>query len=254
MRIRSSLIAAWTVALTATVALAANILTFSEHPSITSNNQQLTVCATVTGVGNEDLTVVVTSTATTTCTNKGQNVPGGLTETVSGHGVEHLHPENGRASFCVTTRPGQQPVSGRHASVDLVLERAHPGLSGRQARPAADLLASTKRRLGTPPPRRPSGPREVAPTPAPLTPRSCPSTSSRCPNECGSYDRRAPRSWRCSSVRFPRSRRRRGSSPSRCNRPSRSRSRARRARRWRGIATAPPTGSGACSGRCSTRP
>ena len=107
MRIRSSLIAAWTVALTATVALAANPH-FLGTPSITSNNQQLTVCATVTGVGNEDLTVVVTSTATTTCTNKGQNVPGGLTETVSGT-ASNIHPENGRASFCVTTGRASNP-------------------------------------------------------------------------------------------------------------------------------------------------
>ena len=107
MRTRSSLIAAWTVALTSTVALAANPH-FLGSPTFTSNNQRLTVCATVTGVGNQDLTVVVTATATTTCRNKGGNVPPGLTETVSGTAT-NIHPENGRADFCVTTGSASNP-------------------------------------------------------------------------------------------------------------------------------------------------
>ena len=66
------------------------------------------MCGTIAGLGNEDVTVVVSATATTTCTNKGDNVPPGLTETVSGT-VSNLHPENGRLSFCVTTNAPSDP-------------------------------------------------------------------------------------------------------------------------------------------------
>jgi len=40
--------------------------------------------------------------------SKGDNVPPGLTETVSGT-VSNLHPENGRLSFCVTTNAPSDP-------------------------------------------------------------------------------------------------------------------------------------------------
>jgi hypothetical protein len=98
---------ACTALLVAGVAFAANAH-FLGSPTVTQQDRKLTVCGTVAGLGNEDVTVVVSATATTTCTNKGDNVPPGLTETVSGK-VSNLHPENGRLDFCVTTNAPSDP-------------------------------------------------------------------------------------------------------------------------------------------------
>jgi hypothetical protein len=95
------------VLLVAGVAFAANAH-FLGAPSVTQKNRQLTICGTVAGLGNQDVTVVVSAKATTTCTNKGGNPPPGLVETVSGS-VSNLHPDNGRVSFCVTTSAPSDP-------------------------------------------------------------------------------------------------------------------------------------------------
>lgn len=107
MRNKSFVAAAWIVALMATAALAAGAH-FLGTPTFSTSNQRLTVCASVAGLGNQDITVVVTATATTNCTNKGNNVPPGLTETVSGS-KSNIHTENGRADFCVTTDSASNP-------------------------------------------------------------------------------------------------------------------------------------------------
>jgi hypothetical protein len=93
--------------LVAGVAFAANAH-FIGEPTVTQQNRQLKVCGSVAGLGNENVTVVVSATATTTCTNKGGNVPPGQVETVSGT-VSNLKPENGRVNFCVTTNAPANP-------------------------------------------------------------------------------------------------------------------------------------------------
>ena len=107
MRIRSFAGAILIVALTAVVAIAAGAH-FLGTPTLSTDSQKLTVCASVAGLGNADISVTVSATATTTCTNKGNNVPPGQTETVSGS-KSNIHTENGRADFCVTTNSASNP-------------------------------------------------------------------------------------------------------------------------------------------------
>jgi hypothetical protein len=96
-----------TLLLIAGVAFAANAH-FIGSPTVSQQNRQLKVCGSVAGLGNENVTVVVSATATTTCTNKGGNPPPGQKETVSGT-VSDLKPENGRVNFCVTTNAPANP-------------------------------------------------------------------------------------------------------------------------------------------------
>ncbi len=90
-----------------TTAIAANVH-FVSGPTVSTNNRQVTVCGKLAGLGNQDVRVVVSATATTICTNRGNNVPPGQTETVSGS-VSRLRPENGTVSFCVTSGQAGNP-------------------------------------------------------------------------------------------------------------------------------------------------
>ena len=91
----------------ATVALFAANPHFLEGPTATDLGTTLKVCGSIAGLGNEDITIVVTATgdATGTCTNKGKNEPPGqnpLKRTTEAK-ITNLEPKNGRVDFCVTT-------------------------------------------------------------------------------------------------------------------------------------------------------
>src|SRR5512132_1350827 len=85
----------------ATVALAANVH-FTSGPDFSSSNGALRACGTIAGLGNQDVTIRLSATATTQCVNKGGNPPPGQRTTVTGS-VSNLEPKNGSLSFCVTT-------------------------------------------------------------------------------------------------------------------------------------------------------
>jgi hypothetical protein len=105
---RKTILSTVSIMLVAAVAIAANVH-FIGSPKITENgNRSLTVCGTLAGLGNQDVTVEVSATASTTCTNRGSNDPPGLKETVSGS-VSNLHPENGSVKFCATTSGAGDP-------------------------------------------------------------------------------------------------------------------------------------------------
>src|SRR5947209_8545613 len=67
---------------------------FVSGPTFSTSNGALTVSGKIAGLGNKDVTIVVSAQATVTCTNNGGNVPPGQTQTVSGS-VSNLRPENG---------------------------------------------------------------------------------------------------------------------------------------------------------------
>ena len=75
---------------------------FVSGPTFTQNGGALTATGKLAGLGNKDVTIRLTATGTTTCTNRGGNVPPGQTETVTGT-VSNLRPENGNVTFRVTT-------------------------------------------------------------------------------------------------------------------------------------------------------
>jgi hypothetical protein len=95
----------------ATIALYAANPHFLDGPSASDMGTTLKVCGSIAGLGNEDVTIVVTAKgeAYGTCTNKGQNEPPGqnpLERTIEGK-ITNLEPKNGRVDFCVTTaEPG----------------------------------------------------------------------------------------------------------------------------------------------------
>ena len=75
---------------------------FVSGPTFTQNGGALTATGKLAGLGTKDVTIRLTATGTTTCTNRGGNVPPGQTETVTGT-VSNLRPENGNVVFSVTT-------------------------------------------------------------------------------------------------------------------------------------------------------
>ena len=82
---------------------------FVSGPTITAGGRNVTACGKIAGLGNnENVTVVLTATGRTTCTNRGGNVPPGQTETVDGS-AQVFSDENGQVSFCVTTRSVSNP-------------------------------------------------------------------------------------------------------------------------------------------------
>jgi len=81
---------------------------FIGEPTFSTNGGVLSVCGSIAGLGNRDVTITLEATAVTTCTNRGNNIPPGQTETVSGT-VSNLRPENGRVNFCVSTDPATNP-------------------------------------------------------------------------------------------------------------------------------------------------
>jgi hypothetical protein len=92
------------IGLMTVAALAANPH-FLEGPTFRITGKgALEVTGTIAGVGNQDLTIVLTATGQRTCTNRGGNQPPGQDQTVSGS-VSNLQPKNGRVTFDVTTSP-----------------------------------------------------------------------------------------------------------------------------------------------------
>ena len=103
----------------ASVIYAANVH-FKRDPSVTDNGTTLTLCASLAGLGNQDLTVTVnvTGLADTTCISPGGNEAPGQNKipfaaSVS-RTIQSTQIKNGNVSFCVTT-PGPGPISGRQA-------------------------------------------------------------------------------------------------------------------------------------------
>ena len=93
------------ISLMAVVAIAAvNI----KRTTFTDNGTTLTTCATLTGLGNQDVTITVTAQgiASTVCTNRGGNNPPGQQVPVSPLGsvtIPATEIKNGNVHFCVTT-------------------------------------------------------------------------------------------------------------------------------------------------------
>lgn len=72
------------------------------------NGTTLTTCGTLTGLGNQDVTITITTQgiASTVCTNRGGNNPPGQQVPVSPLGsvtIPATEIKNGNVSFCVTT-------------------------------------------------------------------------------------------------------------------------------------------------------
>jgi hypothetical protein len=93
------------VAVTATVAFAAVRLS---RTSFTDEGTTLSSCGRLTGLGNQDVTIVMSTTgaASTSCTNPGGNNPPGQQVPVSPSGsttIPSTQIKNGSLSFCVET-------------------------------------------------------------------------------------------------------------------------------------------------------
>jgi hypothetical protein len=99
---------------------------FKTAPTFTDNGTTLTVCAALAGLGNQDVTITVTSTGSgsTTCVNPsgfqapGQNkvaVASSVSQTISASAIK-----NGNLSFCQTTPGPINDVSFETATITVV--------------------------------------------------------------------------------------------------------------------------------------
>jgi hypothetical protein len=115
----ASLVAVLAVALSASLALAANVHFKKPSPTFTDQGVTLNSSGALTGLGNGDVMITLTATAdpTTTCTNKGgtqapgQN-PAEVTVTGS-QSIPSTEVKNGNVSFDVTTSPPAQPTAAQ---------------------------------------------------------------------------------------------------------------------------------------------
>ncbi len=81
---------------------------FVVGPTFSVVRGALRATGSAAGLGNQDVTVTLTATGVTTCTNRGGNVPPGQTEEVSG-GQTITDVKNGRVDFDVTTARVSNP-------------------------------------------------------------------------------------------------------------------------------------------------
>ena len=99
-------------ALALAAAPASAAVKFHSGPTFTDMGTTLNVTGNVSGLGNQDLTAVLTATGTAdvTCTNPAGNVaPGQRTTTTTTGTQEAIEVKNGRATFNVTTAEPTAP-------------------------------------------------------------------------------------------------------------------------------------------------
>ncbi|HEX8649639.1 MAG TPA: hypothetical protein VF708_02280 [Pyrinomonadaceae bacterium] len=97
------------IALIMTVAIVAIAAVNIKRLEFTDNGTTLTTCGTLTGLGNQDVTITVNTQgiASTVCTNRGGNNPPGQQVPVSPLGsvtIPATEIKNGNVRFCVTTK------------------------------------------------------------------------------------------------------------------------------------------------------
>ena len=95
-------------AIITTMAVVAIAAVNIKNTTFKDNGTTLTTCATLTGLGNQDVTISVSAQgiASTVCTNRGGNNPPGQQVPVSPLGtvtIPATEVKNGNVRFCVTT-------------------------------------------------------------------------------------------------------------------------------------------------------